>query len=169
MENATERLVRYLNEALTVEQTLITGNKDITDKVHDPKIKEVFAAHTEQTRLQAAMLETRINELGGSKPGKILGFFGQMMTKFADIMHQPGDVMDEDTQLLIKAYGLEHFEAGMYESLAAYSTAIGDTQTATLARTLQAQELEMGQRVWALLTPTAARAVQGVDMTRGSM
>ena len=169
MENTRERLIRYLNDALTVEQTLITGNADITKKAHDPQIKELFDAHTEQTRLQVAMLESRITELGGSKPGKVMGFFTQLMTKFSDVMHQPADVMDEDTQLLIKAYGLENFEAAMYESLASFCEVIGDTETLSLARKLQAQEQEMAQRVWALVSPVAARAIQGVDLRRGSM
>lgn len=157
MENNRERLLRYLNDAWTVEKGLVQGLRDKAGKANDPQVEALFQEHAEMTHQQEEMLEERIRALGG-EPTKTMGFLSQMMNKIADVLHQP-DVMDEDTQLLMKAYAVEHFESAMYESLAAFCEAIQDTETAALARRIQAQEQQTAQRLWARIPQAAIQPV----------
>jgi ferritin-like metal-binding protein YciE len=62
------------------------------------------------------------------------------MAKASEFLQGAHDDYDRNTQNLIKAYATEHLERAMYEALYAFATAVGDTDTARLAREIQLEE-----------------------------
>jgi hypothetical protein len=69
------------------------------------------------------------------------------MAKSSRLMNLFHDHEDKQTQDLIKAYALEHFEVGVYHSLSAYAGAIGDLETARLADTIREEERRAAERM----------------------
>ena len=86
------------------------------------------------------------------------------MGKVADLMGGSHDDYDKTTMNLCKAYATENLEIAMYESLIAYSEAIGDSETASLGRQIQSQEKKAADLIWPHINRTAARAVNATEL-----
>ncbi len=157
-EDRKERLVRYLNDAHAAEEGGLAALKDIAREADDPDVRRAVDDHARVTRTQISRLETRIRELGGGKAaGK--GLVDTALAKGSQLVNAFHDKEDKQTQDVIKAYSLEHFEIGMYTSLRAYAEAIGDKETARLAGTLIGEEQQAAERLQRLIPRLAASAV----------
>lgn len=163
-ESAKERLVRYLQDAHAAEVGIEKALAGFVDDTDDPAIKAIFEDHIVLTKSQANRLENRLRDLGETPSGG-KGFLNSLMAKVSEVMHGAHDEYDKNTQNLIKAYATEHLERGMYESLYAYASAVGDTETAELARAIQMEEEQTGERLFPLIQQYAQSAVAA---TRGS-
>ena len=60
-----DRIVRYLDDAIAVEQGNITGLKDMAAEASDPIDKALFEEHLAQTETQSGRLDLRLQALGG--------------------------------------------------------------------------------------------------------
>lgn len=147
MKDNQERLLRYLNDAWSVEDALVTSLRNQAEKSRHPEVARMYEEHAMMTKNQKARLEERIHALGG-KPSSGKGLFTTMMATIADFMHKPADEYDEEAQLLMKSYAIEHLESAMYRSMEVFAEAIGDHTTATLASTIRAEEEATAQRLW---------------------
>lgn len=159
MESTHERLIRYLDDAWAVEKALVDKLRDMADEVIDDRIRSLFAEHRTVTHQQEENLEARIRALG-EEPSGGKGFFSQMMGKIGEAMHTAEDDYDKTTQDLMKGFATENFEIAMYQALESYASAIGDSETAQLARQHMQQERDAAEKIWPLIAPTAARPAQ---------
>ena len=156
METATERMIRYLDNAWAVEKGLVDTLKTMAEDVNDPDIRQMFQEHAQVTWQQEEALEARIRALG-SEPNGTKGWFSSMMGRMSDLMQVTQDDYDRTTQNVIKAYTSEQFEMAMYQALESYANAIGDTETAELARTHFEQERQTAESLWPIVSETAER------------
>jgi ferritin-like metal-binding protein YciE len=159
MESTHERLIRYLDDAWAVEKALVDKLRDMAEEVIDDRIRSLFAEHRTVTHQQEENLEARIRALG-EEPSGGKGFFSQMMGKIGEAMHTAEDDYDKTTQDLMKGFATENFEIAMYQALESYANAIGDSETAQLARQHMQQERDAAEKIWPLIAPTAARPAQ---------
>lgn len=158
-EGGRERLLRYLNDAWSVETTLLDTLQKMADEVEDPQLKALFVEHRATTARQQEALGVRLRELN-REPSGGKGFFNRLVGGIWEGLHRPGDDLDRTAQDLMKSYATEHFEVAMYQALDACATAVGDGTTAELARRHQAQEREAAEKVWFLIAPTLALAAE---------
>jgi ferritin-like metal-binding protein YciE len=166
-ENTHERLIRYLQDAHATELGIMNALEGMFDDALDPEVSTVFNNHIALTRTQAERLEARLKELGESPSGG-KGMMNSLLGKVSDMVNAAHDEYDKSTQNLIKAYSTEHLERGMYESMAAYADAIGDTTTAQLARELQAEEEATAELIFPLIQTRARAALAGAEGTGGA-
>jgi ferritin-like metal-binding protein YciE len=159
MESTHERLIRYLDDAWAVEKALVDKLRDMAEEVIDDRIRSLFEEHRAVTHQQEENLEARIRALG-EEPSGGKGFFSQMMGKIGEAMHTAEDDYDKTTQDLMKGFATENFEIAMYQALESYASAIGDSETAQLARQHMQQERDAAEKIWPLIAPTAARPAQ---------
>lgn len=159
-ENAKERIVRYLQDAHAAEVGIDEVLDGFIDDTDDPNIKSLFEQHKIETKNQAQRLENRLRELG-EVPSGGKGFLNSLLAKFSEIMHGAHDEYDKNTQNLIKAYATEHLERGMYESMIAYANAVGDNQTAELAREIQKEEEQTAEKLFPMIQQYAQTAIAG--------
>lgn len=157
-ETKQDKLLRYLNDAYAVEVGGTASMKDIIAKAGDEKVKSAIQEHMGQTQMQAQRLTDRILALGGDK-SEPKALLNEVIAKLSDITNILHDKEDQQTQDVIKAFSLENFEVGMYASLIAYAQAIGDTETATLAQGIQAEEKAAADKLLALIPALAVQAV----------
>lgn len=158
-ESLQERLIRYLDDAWAAEKALVPALRDMAADANDPTVKALFEEHLQMTHMQEEELEARIRALG-AEPSGAKGFMNQLMAKASDLMNAGHDDYDKTTQDLMKAYATENFEMAMYQALESYATAIGDAETAQLARRIHEQERQTAERIWPQIGLAAARAVQ---------
>lgn len=159
MEDQKERLIRYLDDAWAVEKALVTALEDMSKEVDDQNVSQFFSQHRQVTHQQEERLEARIRALG-AEPSGGKGFFSGMMSHVGEFFHKPHDKFDETTQDLMKQYAVENFEMAMYQSLISYSEAIGDFETASVARQNLNEERQAADAAWQLIQPTAIRPAQ---------
>jgi ferritin-like metal-binding protein YciE len=130
-------------------------------------VQALFQEHRQVTHEQEERLEARIRALG-EEPSGGKGFFNQMVAKMGDALHGAHDPYDKTTQDLMKGYATENFECAMYQSLEAYADAIGDSETAQIARLHLQQEKEAAEKIWPLIAPTAVRPASAAVETRAA-
>ena len=157
-EDTKARIVRYLTDAHAVEVGGVSSLKDIAAETNDSAVRAAVQDHMMQTQSQADRLEARLTALGG-KPNDGKGLLNTIVGKGSDLLNVFHDKEDKQTQDVIKAYALENFEVGMYTSLQAYADAVGDTETAALAKTIIGEEQQAGAKLLALIPQVAIQAV----------
>jgi ferritin-like metal-binding protein YciE len=162
MENTRERLVRYLQDAHAAEVGIRKMLEGFVDDTDDQNIKMLFQEHLTVTRTQEDRLEQCLRKYN-SEPSDGKGFFNTIMAKMSDMMHGAHDQYDKNTQNLIKAYGIEHLECGMYEALAAFAQVVGDEDVVQVAQTIQSEEKEAGKRIWPMIAKHATMALGVVN------
>jgi len=151
MEDTKKRLLRYLNDARAAEEGGTVALEHLAAQAPaGSELRAIATEHLGVTHTQANRLTMRILALGG----KVEAAKGVMNTaiafgsKLANVFH---DADDQRTQDVIKAYSLEHFEMGMYTSLAVYARAVGDERTAELADTLLGEERLAAEQFFRLI------------------
>lgn len=142
-----ERLVRYLNDAWSVENALVSALDKQAKKCEDPELEQMYSQHARMTETQRERLATRLADLG-EKPSSGKGMFTTLMATIADMLHTPHDEFDEQAQVLMKTYAIEHLECAMYRSLESFAEAIGDQRTVELAREIMAEEESTAKKLW---------------------
>jgi ferritin-like metal-binding protein YciE len=156
MDTQQDRLVHYLDDAWALEKALVSMLEDMADEVNDPEIRSLFEEHRATTHRHEEDLEARIRALG-KEPSKLKGVANRVIAKLGDVIHSAHDDYDKTAQHLMEAFAAEHLEMAMYESLASYAEAIGDEETAKLARDHFEDEEEAADKVWQMIAPVAAR------------
>ncbi len=156
---ARERINRYIEDLVAVEASGITGLKDMIAEATDPQDVALFQSHLAETEQQKARLEARLHELGGA-PNKLKDLVNKIGMAATDLISVGKDAEDKATRNMIQAYTLENAEIAAYESLIAAANAVGDKQTAALAKEIQAQEEAAAKKLYARISPLAAIAIQ---------
>jgi len=157
-ETAKERVLRYLTDAHAAEEGGLASLKDLAAEATHPDVRSVVTEHISVTQSQLDRLEARITALGG-KPSGGKSALNTLAAKGSGLLNAFHDQEDKLTQDVIKAFSLEYFEVGVYTSLKAYSSAVGDTQTAQLAETIISEERQAGEKMERLIPLVAVSAV----------
>ena len=160
-ETSQERMVRYLHDAYGVETGLLVKLKDMADESKDPQVAQLFLEHRTETQAQADRLEARIKEYGEA-PSAGKSWMMQAAAKVSDAIGSLHDREDKTVQDLMQAFGTENFECAVYEAMEAYANAIGDTQTAELAKLHKNQEAEAAKKIWSHIARCSVMALQAV-------
>jgi ferritin-like metal-binding protein YciE len=170
------KLVQYLNEANAKEKELITaltahiGLGEMADrKPYKKKLQE----HLKETRGHSKALERRIKQLGG--PGSVTetvvataaktagNLRGQAVSAAKGPLHMVRGTSPEE-KLLKNAkteYWNEHEEIATYTAIETLAEAVGDKETAKLARDIRRDEEKMArylERLIPALTKAVAKA-----------
>jgi ferritin-like metal-binding protein YciE len=147
-ENSLDRLRRYIDDAIALEASSLSGLRDMAGEATDPRDTALFEEHIQQTERQKERLEARLTALGGSS-NKLKDVMNTIGVAATNLLHLGKDTHDKATRNLIQAYSMESLEIATYEALQAAANAIGDTETASLAWDIQAEEEAAARKVFA--------------------
>ncbi len=156
-ETSVDVIKRYLTDAIAAEKSFETQLEGFAKEGDDEAAKSLFQQHAIETRSQYERLTSRLEAIGGSTSAakSLLAHVFNLTPKAASLGHEKEE---RTTQNLMMAFAVENSEMAMYESLSSVAEAAGDTQTATLARQIQAEEQATAKKVWQLLAPAAIDA-----------
>ena len=162
-EASTDVIKRYLQDAIAAEKSFETQLQGFSKEGDHGEVKAAFHQHAVETRRQYERLTARLEALGGttSTAKSILAHLFNLSPKAAQIGHEKEE---RTTQNLIMAFAVENSELAMYQALISVAEAAGDTDTAALAREIQAEEKRMADKVWSLLTPASLEAFRRVGV-----
>jgi ferritin-like metal-binding protein YciE len=153
-----DRIARYIDDAIALEASGVTSLKDMISEATDPADAALFQQHLAETEMQKQLLETRLAALGGTH-NSLKDAMNKIGAAATDLLHAGKDAGDKATRNLIQAYAIENLEVAVYESLYAAATEAGDTETAALARQIQAQEEATAKKLFPRISPVAKMAL----------
>ncbi len=153
-----DRLNRYLDDAIALEASGITGLKDMVGEATDPQDAAMFQQHLAETERQKERLEALLHARGGTS-NKLKDVMNKIGVAATDLLHVGKDAGDKATRNLIQAYAIENLEVATYESLYAAATEIGDTEVAQAAKEIQAEEEATARKLFPRIAPMARAAV----------
>jgi ferritin-like metal-binding protein YciE len=153
-----ERIHRYIEDAVALESSSITGLKDMISEATDPVDAALFQEHLAETELQKERLEA-ILHARGEHTNRLKDIMNKIGVAATDLLHVGKDAGDKATRNMLQAYSIENLEVATYESLYAAATEAGDTEVATLAKEIQAQEEAAAKKIFPRIAPLARAAV----------
>src|SRR3954447_18276659 len=147
------KLIQYLNEAYGKEKELETALQAHIKLTTRPPYKKRLQEHLKETKAQSRALEKRIKQLGGKAE---LGFTAEVADAAASVANKGVSLAKgqfhalrgsgEAEKMLKNAkteYFNEHEEIATYIGIETLAEALGDTDTAKLAREHRRQEERM--------------------------
>jgi ferritin-like metal-binding protein YciE len=175
------KLVQYLNEAYAKEKELelsLQAHIGMTTLTERKAYKKRLQEHLRETKSHAKQLERRIKKLGGgpgalSAPreaaatgaGKAAAVVKGQVAAAKGPLHMLRGTSDEE-KLLKNAkteYFNEHEEIATYTAIETLAEAVGDTETAKLARAIRRDEERMAKYLERQI-PTLTRAVAKAEI-----
>jgi ferritin-like metal-binding protein YciE len=162
MNTRDAKLVQYLNEALAKEKELETALTAHIGMTTRPPYKKRLQEHLRETKAHARGLERRIKQLGGA--GALSTAVSTVAARGLAAAKGPLHALrgsGEQEKMLKNAkteYSEEHEEIATYTAIETLAEAVGDGETAKLARGIRREEERMA-RFLEKLIPTLTRAV----------
>lgn len=142
--NHREELVHLLGDLYSMELQALAQMVTAPDMAGDPGLAADFRTHCTETERQAQWVRARLEARGGSPStikDAIMKLGGKGFLLFARLQNEtPG-------RLLAHAYSYEAMEWAGYAILARTAELADDPETAEVARTIQAEERTMMERL----------------------
>jgi len=166
------KLVQYLNEANAKEKELeaaLTAHIGMTELADRKAYKKRLKEHLKETKAHSKALERRIKKLGGAGAVEdtvqviakgAAGAVGQAKSMAKGPLHMLRGTSEEE-KLLKNAkteYFNEHEEIATYTAIETLAEAVGDKETAKLARDIRRDEERMARYLEKLI-PSLTKAV----------
>jgi ferritin-like metal-binding protein YciE len=171
MNAAQQKVVQYLHEAHASEQALTRVLQSQIAMTHRGSYRSGLEAHLDETREHAERVARRLDELGhGSNP--LMMVVGLAETAFGQVLalgKTPFDLLrgSGGEEKVLKnakdACATEALEIATYTAIERLARAVGDEETAALARSILADEEQMLERVRREI-PKLVDAVIGADV-----
>ena len=138
------QIIKYLTDAHSIERQALVQMKAAPGMAGDPEIAAAFEQHRTETEEHERLVDERLRalsaspstmkDMAGAATGMGFGLFAKL---------QP----DTPGKLVAHAFSYEHMELAAYDLLARVADRAGDTETAEVARRIEAQEATMAERV----------------------
>jgi ferritin-like metal-binding protein YciE len=157
------KLIQYLNEAYGKEKQLETALQAHISMTTRASYKKRLQQHLKETKAHARGVERQIKRKGGSA-GSLVDTAQEAANRAAALAQGPLHMVrgtGEQEKLLRNArteYQNEAEEIASYTAIETLAEAVGDTETAKLARSIRRDEERMS-RFLERLIPTLTRAV----------
>ena len=183
MSTRDDKLIQYLNEAYGKEKELETALEAHIAMTTRPPYKKRLQQHLKETKAHARGVERRIKQLGGSTshfpaPGAEAAATAQgVASKAVSAAKGPLHALrgtGESERMLKNAkteFSEEHHEIATYAGIEALAEAVGDRDTAKLARGIRREEERMasflGRQIETLAKSVAREEIPASERRNG--
>ena len=155
MQKAEQKIAQYLNEAHATEQALVTVLQSQIAMTPRGSYRDGLEIHLRETRDHATRVQRRLDELGyGSNPlqagvGLVESVVGQILALGKTPLDLVRGTGGEEKVLknAKDACATEALEIATYTAIERLAGSVGDETTATLARSIRADEQKMLDRI----------------------
>lgn len=127
------------------EKQLIEALPKMQKAATNPKLKEAFKEHLEQTKQQARRLEQVYKSLGMEPDGKTCHAMKGLIKEGEEIVDAKGDDTVRDAALIAAAQRVEHYEISAYGTLRTLAETLGHTRESELLVSTLNEEKEADQ------------------------
>jgi len=155
-----EVLVDQLRDLLSAEGQLVKALPKMAKAAHDPKMKEAFEKHTEQTKGHVERLK-QVFELLGERPRAKTCKAMQGLVEEGQETITEGKEKEEvasDLALAVAAQKVEHYEIAGYGSVRTIAEQLGNQKVARLLTQTLSEEEKTDQLLTKICAPLLKQA-----------
>jgi ferritin-like metal-binding protein YciE len=138
------QLVKHIDEALAMEQSVLRMLDSMIATTDDPEIKEQLREHKLDTEKQADRMQRRL-EANGASPSTVREGVGVVQALMKSVLDATRS--EKAGRNARDAYATEHMEIAAYELLERIAQRAGDEETALAARESRAEEEAMAKKI----------------------
>jgi Mn-containing catalase len=159
-----ELLIEEMQDLLHAENQLVKALPKMAKAAHEPKLKQAFEKHTEETKTHVDRLKQAFELLGArakAKPCKgMLGLVDEGQEKIAE--GKDKEDADADLALVAAAQKIEHYEISGYGTVRTIAERLGESKVAKLLSQTLAEE----EKTDKLLTQLSPPLLEGASQER---
>ena len=123
-----------LRDTYDAEKQLTKALPKLAKAASNPKLRDAFETHLEETQGQIERLERVFDSLDEKVRGKHCDGIAGIIEEGKSIMEEDFDQTTMDACLIAAGQRAEHYEMAAYGTLIAWAQAMGHTEAATLLR-----------------------------------
>ncbi|MBS1815921.1 MAG: DUF892 family protein [Acidobacteria bacterium] len=161
------RINTYLEDTISAERNFEHALASFGEAGEQGKVQSMLSSFSAKAKTQHERLTQLLERRGGS-PSTAKTILAQTLA-FTPLSAQIGQGSSEkNTQHLMVTFAAAAAEMAMYESLAVAAMTAGDTEVASLARTLQSEEQDDYNQVWSILHESVRESFEAATASGSS-
>jgi ferritin-like metal-binding protein YciE len=158
--------VDELKDLYSAENQLVKALPKMAKAASDPKLRQAFESHLEETKGHVQRLETIFKELDESPKGKKCKAMEGLIEEGGEILKEDGQPSVIDAALIAAAQRVEHYEMAAYGSTRTFATLLGFEDAANLLQETLDEEAKADKKLTEVAETEVnpdARALDGED------
>ncbi len=141
LKNLNDLLEHQLKDLYSAETQILNALPKMANKATDPKLKEAFNKHLEETQEQKERLVKACDLLGIKPEGETCKAIEGLIKEASSFMEEDAEDAVMDAGLIAEAQRVEHYEISGYGTAHRYAKQLGHTEVADLlAKTLEEEK-----------------------------
>lgn len=139
--------VEQLKDLYDAEQQITQALPQMASAASEPKLKDAFQQHLDQTREQIGRLDQVFNEIGETPTGHTCEGMQGLIEEGREVLQMQGSSHVKDAALITAAQRVEHYEIAGYGSVRAYAKELGYDRAADLLQKTLDEEGETDKKL----------------------
>jgi ferritin-like metal-binding protein YciE len=141
LETLRELMIDELQDLHSAEQQIVKALPKLVKASHNPKLKQAFEHHLEETKNHVTRLDNIFKRLSESPKGKTCEGMKGLLKEGEERISDGGEPEVLDAGLISAAQRVEHYEIAAYGSARTYAELLGDREAVRLLEeTLQEEK-----------------------------
>lgn len=139
--NLRELYYGQLRHLLSAEKQITKGLPKMIDEAQEPRLKQAFQSHLQETEAHATRLEELIRNLEREVDAKKDAVLSELVSSGESTVKETNPGAIRDTALIASAQKIEHYEIAAYGTVRDWAGQLGLTQHASvLQKTLDEEK-----------------------------
>lgn len=155
-----EVLIDELRDMYSAENQLVKALPKLAKGAKSSKLKELFAAHLEETKGQVERLKEVFEILEEKPTGSHCNGMEGVIEEGADALEKDEEGASFDSGLIGAALRTEHYEIAGYQASIAMAKALGMTEIASLLTDNLDEEIAAAEKITAAARPILAKSAE---------
>src|SRR3954466_8914931 len=162
-----EAFIEELRDTYDAEKQLIKALPKLAKAASNPKLRDAFETHLQETQGQIERLEQGFESLDEKPRGKHCEGIAGIIEEGKSIMEEEFDDATMDACLIAAGQRAEHYEMAAYGTLIAWAQSMGHTEATNLLQGILDEEKAADEKLTSLaesgINQEAADAAHGED------
>src|SRR5580698_11084412 len=151
-------LIDELRDMYSAENQLVKALPKLAKGAKNPKLKQLFTAHVEETKGHVERLKKVFLELGEKPTGQHCNGMEGVIEEGKDALEKDEEGASFDSGLIGAALRTEHYEIAGYQAAIAMAEALGMTDIASLLSENLREEVAAAEKITAAAQPILAES-----------
>ena len=162
-------LLDELRDMYSAENQLIKALPNLASGALDPKLKQLFAAHLEETKGQVSRLKDVFSQLDEKPTGEHCNGMEGVIEEGADALEKDEEGASFDSGLIGAALRTEHYEIAGYQATIAMAKTLGLSKVASLLTENLNEELAAAEKITTVGGPILKQSAEEPEKPKKPM
>jgi ferritin-like metal-binding protein YciE len=162
-------LLDELRDMYSAENQLIKALPQLANGALDPKLKQLFAAHLEETKGQVSRLKDVFSQLDEKPTGEHCNGMEGVIEEGADALEKDEEGASFDSGLIGAALRTEHYEIAGYQATIAMANTLGLSKVVSLLTENLNEELAAAEKITTVGGPILKQSAEEPEKPKKPM